>query len=79
MRPDEFPRVVPEDRLMTVAEVATYFSVCERTIRRWAKLGILPAVRLGAPDPASRRPRLMVRFRFGDVARLASASERRGG
>jgi excisionase family DNA binding protein len=39
--------VVPEEGLMTIAEVATRLSVSEKTIRRYVERGELPALRLG--------------------------------
>jgi excisionase family DNA binding protein len=35
------------DELLTVAQVADYCLVSERTVRRWIKAGELPALRLG--------------------------------
>ena len=76
---DEFPMVVerPEEHLLTVREVARHLNVSEASVRRWVRLGLLPAIRIGLPNPSSKRPRLMLRFAPGDVARLASAPERR--
>ncbi len=35
------------ERLWTVAEVAEYFQVSDRTVYRWLKAGLLPVLRLG--------------------------------
>ena len=42
-RDDATPR-----RIMTVAEVAEYFSVGRNTIYRWARKGKIPAFKIGA-------------------------------
>ena len=38
---------VQQDRLWTVAEVAEYFQVSDRTVYRWLKNELLPVIRLG--------------------------------
>jgi len=74
MRTNDFPRVVadPDEALWTIAQVAAYLQVSERTVRRWAKMGALPCVPIGVPAPGSKRPRYMVRFAPGAVRRWAS-------
>ena len=46
----------------TIEAAAAYFHVSEYTVRRWIKIGVLPAYKLG--------PRL-VRVRMDEVAALA--------
>lgn len=41
-----------EDRLLTPGEVAQLFGVDPRTVTRWARIGVLHAVR---PNPKGRR------------------------
>jgi excisionase family DNA binding protein len=45
-KPAPPPAASTEAKLLTVAEVATALSVCERTIRRWVDTGDLKAYRL---------------------------------
>lgn len=35
------------EELMTIPEVTAYLKVCKATTQRWAKEGVLPAVKLG--------------------------------
>jgi excisionase family DNA binding protein len=51
------------EHLMTAAEVAQRFNVHPETIRRWARKGELPAVRVN---------RKVVRYRPSDVEALLS-------
>jgi excisionase family DNA binding protein len=43
------------EQLWTIAEVAEYFQVSDRTVYRWLKAGLLPVLRLG-PGTTRIRP-----------------------
>ena len=36
----------PEDNLMTARDIAEFFSVSVRTVNRWRRLGLIPAIEL---------------------------------
>ncbi|WP_431728613.1 BldC family transcriptional regulator [Verrucosispora sp. TAA-831] len=55
---------LPDDPLMTPAEVAAQFRVDTKTVARWAKAGLIRAVR----TPGGHR-----RYRVSDVTRLLNA------
>jgi hypothetical protein len=80
MRADYFPRVIAPDpdQLVKAKEAARLLGVSEKTIRRYASAGILPPHHLPPANPSSNRPRPMVRFRLGDVARLSASGRRQG-
>ncbi len=40
-------RLQPTHSLVSVAEAAAEYRVCERTVRRWFKAGLLESVRIG--------------------------------
>jgi excisionase family DNA binding protein len=45
-------RVLPDDQLLNVAEVARALRVSKRTVQRWVKSGTVPApIRLGGQSP----------------------------
>lgn len=48
------------DEMLTGAEVAEYARVCEATVRRWARNGVVPAVQIGK----------VTRFRRADIDAL---------
>ncbi len=56
----------PLSPLVTVAETASVFCVCKKTIRNWIKSGQLPAQRIG---------RRIVRIRRRDVEKLIGGAE----
>jgi excisionase family DNA binding protein len=57
----------PDDRLLTVPEVAALFRVDPKTVTRWASAGRLPCIR----TPGGR-----ARFRWSDVAALLAGEVR---
>ncbi|MXP66077.1 DNA-binding protein [Roseomonas sp. M0104] len=60
------PRPDPGDRLLRLAEVATYLGTSPRTLRRWRAQGLIPVVRIGGS----------VRVRAADLERaLAGPSD----
>lgn len=61
---------------MTVAEVAELLDVCERTVWRWAAIGVLPEpVHLPAPKGQVR----WTRWRRADIDAYLAPGARRGG
>ena len=57
----------PDDRLLTVREVAAYLGVSAKTVERKARLGMLPSLRVFG----------RVRFRRSDVASWLAEREDR--
>lgn len=48
------------DKLLTTEQVASSWSVCPKTVRRFAKRGVLPEVKIGRS----------IRYRLSDVQRI---------
>jgi excisionase family DNA binding protein len=51
-----------DDRLLTIAECAMRWNVGAKTVRKWIRLGLFPAVRLG------RRP--LIRIALSTIAQV---------
>ena len=47
----------PQDGLLTLQQVAEFFGISARTLRRWRQRGLLPAIRIAGT----------VRFRLADL------------
>ena len=60
--PRPTPAAVPDEpplpALLTVKQVAAYFQVSERTVRRWMASGLLRSVRVGPRQVRIRRAEL---------------------
>ena len=52
---EQAPMQQHHEQLWTIAEVAEYFQVSDRTVYRWLKAGLLPVLRLG-PGTTRIRP-----------------------
>ncbi len=58
------------ERLMTASQLADHLQVEEETIKRWARRGRIPRVKLGYN---------CIRYRYSSVVRALVAADRRAG